>query len=61
VAETVDIIVNKNLVRANAVALKDVGKNVVFRVEAKVATEGVDRKDSGRISATRAACVARGV
>jgi hypothetical protein len=61
VAEAVNVRVKMNLVRAHAVALKDCCKNVVIRVEAKVTTEGVDRKGSGRKSVTRAADVARGV
>jgi hypothetical protein len=60
-AEVVDVIIKKILVRAHAVALKDCGKNVVFWVKAKVTPEGVDRKGRGRKSATRAADTARGV
>ncbi len=37
VAKTIDVGVKKNLVRAEAVALQDVGKSVVGLVEAKVA------------------------
>jgi hypothetical protein len=53
--------VKKNLVRAHAVVTKDCSENVVFWVEAIGSTEGVDRKGSGRKSATRAADVAGGV
>jgi acyl-coenzyme A thioesterase PaaI-like protein len=54
VAEAVDVSVKKNLVRAHAVALKDGSKIVVVRVEALVATVGVDRSSSGRKSVMRA-------
>ena len=59
--EVVDVSIEKNLVRAHAVALNDGGENVVFRVEAIGTPEGVDRKGRGRKSATRAAGAARGV
>ncbi len=55
VAETVDVGVKNNLARSHVVALKDVGKSVVLRVEALVTPVGVDRSSSGRKSVTRAA------
>jgi hypothetical protein len=61
VAEAVDVSVKKNFERTHSVALKDGDKNVVLRVEAIVAPEGVDRKGRVRKSATRAAGAARGV
>jgi hypothetical protein len=61
VAETVDVSIKKNLVRAHAVVLKDGGENVVFRVEAIGTPEGIDKKGRVRKSATRAANSARGV
>jgi hypothetical protein len=50
VSEDVDVSVLRQeelglLVRAHAVALKDGGKNVVLRVEAIVAPEGVDSQE----------------
>ena len=50
----VDVGVKKDLVRAHVVALKDGGESVVLRVEALVASVGVDRSSRGRESATRA-------
>ena len=55
VAKTIDVGVKKNLVRAEAVALQDVGKSVVGLVEAKVAPVGTDRSSRCRKGATRAA------
>jgi hypothetical protein len=55
VAETVDVIVKNNLVRAHVVALKDVGESVVLVVEVLVTPVGVDRSSRSRESATRAA------
>jgi hypothetical protein len=57
----VDVGVKNDLVRAHVVALKDVCESVVLRVEALVASVGVDRSSRGRESATRAAGAARGV
>ena len=54
VAETVDVSVKNDLVRAHVVALKDGGESVVLRVEALVAPVGIDRSSRGRESATRA-------
>ena len=54
VAEIVDVGVKNDLVRAHVVALKDGGESVVLRVEALVASVGVDRSSRGRESATRA-------
>jgi hypothetical protein len=53
VAEVVNVSVKKNLVSDHAVALKDVGKSVVVRVEALVMPVGVDRSSSGRKSSMR--------
>jgi len=55
VAETVDVCVKKDLVRAHVVALKDVGESVVLVGVALVTPLGVDRSSSSRESATRAA------
>ena len=54
VAKVVDVCVKNDLVRAHVVALKDGGESVVLRVEALVASVGVDRSSRGRESATRA-------
>jgi hypothetical protein len=54
VAETVDVIVKNDLVRAHVVDLKDCVESVVLRVESLVTPAGVDRSSSGRESATRA-------
>ena len=54
VAETVDVIVKNDLVRAHVVALKDGGESVLLWVESLVVPVGVDRSSSGRESATRA-------
>ncbi len=58
VAEAVNVIVKKNLVRNHTVDLKDGGKSVVLRVEDLVAPVGVDRSSRGRKSVTRAAVAA---
>ena len=55
VAETVYVGAKNNFVRAHVVALKDVCKSVVLRVETLVVTVGVDRSSSGRKSVTRVA------
>jgi hypothetical protein len=55
VAETVNVGIKKDLVRAHVVALKDVGESVVVVVEALVTPVGVDRSSRSRESATRAA------
>jgi hypothetical protein len=57
VAEMVDV----GFVRAHIVALKDVSKSVVLRVEALVAPVGVDRSIRDRESTTSASGAARGV
>jgi hypothetical protein len=54
VAETVDVSVKNDLVRAHVVALKDGGESVVLLLETLVAPVGVDRSSRGRESATRA-------
>ena len=54
VAKTIEVGVKKNVVRAEAVALQDVGKSVVGLVEAKVAPVGTDRSSRCRKGATRA-------
>ena len=61
VAETVDVIVKNDLVRAHVVALKDGGESVVLLLETLVAPVGVDRSSRGRESATTPAVDARGV
>ena len=61
VAEAVDVIIKKDLVRAHVVALKDCCENVVVRVEAIGTPEGVDRKSRGRKSTTRADVATGGV
>jgi hypothetical protein len=58
VADTVNVGVKKDLVRAHVVALKDGGESVVLVGEALVTSVGVDRSSSSRESVTRAACVA---
>jgi hypothetical protein len=58
VADTVNVWVKKDLVRAHVVALKDGGESVVLVGEALVTSVGVDRSSSSRESVTRAACVA---
>jgi hypothetical protein len=55
VAETVDVCIKKDLVRAHVVALKDGGESVVLVGEALVTPVGVDRSSRSRESATRAA------
>jgi hypothetical protein len=56
VAETVDVGIKKDLVRAHVVALKDGGESVVLVGEALVMPVGVDRSTNrSRESATRAA------
>ena len=55
VAETVDVGIKNDLMRAHVVVLKDGGESVVLVVEALVTPVGVDRSSSGRESATRAA------
>ena len=55
VAETVNVGVKNDLVRAHVVALKDGGESVVLGVEALVTPVGVDRSSRSRESATRAA------
>ena len=57
-AETVDVIVKNDMVRAHVVVLKDCCESVVLRVEALVTPVGVDRSSRGRESATRATCEA---
>ena len=61
VAETVDVGIKNDLMRAHVVVLKDGGESVVLVVEALVTPVGVDRSSSGRESVRRAACVARGL
>ncbi len=58
VADTVNVGVKKDLVRAHVVALKDGVESVVLVGEALVTSVGVDRSSSSRESVTRAACVA---
>jgi hypothetical protein len=58
VAETVNVCVKNDLVRAHVVALKDVCESVVLVVEALVTPVGVDRCSHSRESATRAAYAA---
>ena len=58
VAETVDVIVKNDLVRAHVVALKDISESVVLRVESLVMPVGVDRNSRDRESATRATSAA---
>jgi hypothetical protein len=53
VAETVDVGVKKDLVRAHVVSLKDGGESVVLVGEALVTPVGVDRSSRSRESATR--------
>ena len=55
VAETVDVGIKKDLVRAHVVALKDGGESVVLVGETLVTPVGVDRSSRTRKSATRAA------
>jgi hypothetical protein len=55
VAETVDVGIKKDLVRAHVVALKDGSESVVLVGEALVTPVGVDRSSRSRESATRAA------
>jgi hypothetical protein len=55
VAETVDVGVKNDLVRAHVVALKDGGESVVLVGETLVTPVGVDRSSRTRKSATRAA------
>jgi hypothetical protein len=55
VAETVDVCIKKDLVRAHVVALKDVCESVVLVGEALVTPAGVDRSSCSRESATGAA------
>ncbi len=57
-AETVDVGVQNNLMRAHVVALKDGGESVVLVVEALVTPIGHDRSTFSRESATRAAVAA---
>ena len=58
VAETVDVGVKNDLVRALVVFLKDVGESVVLVHEALVTPVGVDRSSHSRESVTRAAVAA---
>jgi hypothetical protein len=58
VAETVDVGIKKDLVRAHVVALKDGGESVVLVGEALVTPVGDDRSSRSRECATRAACAA---
>jgi hypothetical protein len=55
VAETVDVGIKKDLVRAHVVALKDGGESVVLVGEALVTPVGVDRSSRSRERATRVA------
>jgi hypothetical protein len=55
VAETVNVGVKNDLVRALVVFLKDVGESVVLVHETLVTPVGVDRSSHSRESATRAA------
>jgi hypothetical protein len=55
VAETVNVSIKKDLVRAHVVALKDGSESVVVVVEALVTPVVVDRSSRSRESATRAA------
>ena len=58
VAETVNVGVKNDLVRALVVFLKDVGESVVLVHETLVTPVGVDRSSHSRESATRAAVAA---
>ena len=58
VAQTVDVSVKKNLVRAHVVGLQDVAKSVVGLVEAKVTPVVTDRSSSCRKGSKRATCTA---